>query len=121
MSRSNEAISRLEESRRNMADAMDAPEVSSMTSMARAAGNFIVEPTVQKHPLTAVVTAAAIGALIYKIKPWRLVANPIVLSALAPLLISKMGVLLPSSEPMLLKGFDLYRQFLQRASKAKVK
>ncbi len=122
MTISDEAITRLEQSRRQMNLAMNAPNDStSAASIARAAGNLIVQPTVQKHPLTAVVAAVAIGALIYKTRPWRLMANPIVLSALAPIAISKIGLLAPSSEPLLLKGFDLYRQFLHTGSKQKAR
>lgn len=112
------AVSKLEESRHRMSIAMSAPEASTnAASLAHAAGNMIVTPTVQKHPITAVIAAVAIGALVYKTRPWRLVANPIVLSALAPLAISRIGMLSPSSQPILLKGLDLYRQFVQKDSR----
>lgn len=122
MTISDNAISRLEQSRHKMSLAMNAPETKiNAASVARAASNMIVEPTVQKHPLTSVLAAVAIGALVYKTRPWRLIANPIILSALAPIAITKIGLLAPSSEPLLLKGLDLYRQFLQKGSRASFK
>lgn len=122
MTISDNAISRLEQSRHKMSLAMNAPETKiNVASVARAASNMIVEPTVQKHPLTSVLAAVAIGALVYKTRPWRLIANPIILSALAPIAITKIGLRAPSSEPLLLKGLDLYRQFLQKGSRASFK
>jgi hypothetical protein len=114
MSATDLAVLRLEQSRQKMAALMTTPGASiNATSLAFAAGNLLVQPTVRKHPLGTVLAAAAIGAVLYKIRPWRLLNNPIALSVLAPLAISKIGLLAPSSEPALLKGFDLYRQFLQ--------
>jgi hypothetical protein len=122
MSVSDQAILRLEQSRHKLSMAMNAPDSSSSSvSLAVAAGNLVLKPKVQKHPFTAVVSAALLGALIYKVRPWRLMSNPIILSALAPLAISKIGLLVPSSEPVLLRGFDLYRQFLQSRSKPRGK
>jgi hypothetical protein len=117
MSVSDEAISRLEQSRLKMSMAMNAPEASSSAaSLALATGNLMLKPTVQNHPLTAAIAAAVLGALIIKTRPWRLMSNPIILSALAPLAIAKIGLLAPSAEPALLRGFELYRQFLQSRS-----
>jgi hypothetical protein len=122
VSMSEDAIRRLAQSRNKMLAAMNAPEASSSTAaLALAAGNMMVKPTVQRHPLTTVVVAAVIGAVLYKSRPWRLITNPVLLSMLAPLAISKIGLLSPSTEPVLLKGFDLYRQFVQHRSKPKTK
>jgi hypothetical protein len=122
MSISDDAVLRLEQSRQKMLAAMHTPEASSSTtSLAIAAGNMLVKPTVQKNPLTTVIVAAVLGAVIYKSRPWRLLTHPILLSALAPLAISKIGLLSPATEPVLLKGFDLYRQFLQNRAKPKAK
>jgi hypothetical protein len=122
MSASDPAVLRLEQSRQKMAALMMAPGASvNATTIAFAAGNLLVQPTVRKHPLGTVLVAAVVGAVIYKSRPWRLLSNPIALSILAPLAISKIGLLAPSSEPALLKGFDLYRQFLQSRPTPKVK
>jgi hypothetical protein len=122
MTISEDAVLRLEQSRHKMLTAMstsDAP--SSAASLVLAAGTMMVQPTVKKHPLGTVLAAAMMGAVIYKSRPWRLATHPLLLSVLAPLAISKIGLFAPASEPVLVKGFDLYRQFLQNRSKPKAK
>ena len=120
ISPTNEAIRKLEVSRNNIRLALSEPEASnSPVQLALAAGNIVMQPAVRKHPFRAVLGAALIGALLVKGRPWRLLANPVVVSALLPLAISKIGPEAQNSGPLLIKALTLYRQFLQGRTKSK--
>jgi hypothetical protein len=121
MSPAKEAIRKLEVSRNTIRLALSEPEASSSpVKLALTAGNLVMQPAVRKHPFRAVLGAALIGALLVKGRPWRLLANPVVVSALLPLALTKVGTESQSTGPLLIKALALYRQFLQGRTKSKL-
>ncbi len=63
----------------------------------RAAGSLVNEavrnvvvPWARKHPLLAVVGAAALGAVVVWGRPWRWIRTPALLAGLLPQLVSKL-------------------------------
>jgi hypothetical protein len=53
------------------------------------AGNAVMKPTAQRHPLLLVVGALIVGAALVRLKPWRWGLKKVLLAGLLPQLISK--------------------------------
>ncbi len=68
--------------------------------VAEEAGNALIKPTAQKHPLLLVVGALVIGAGLARLKPWRWGFKKALLAGLLPQLISKVVSEMPVSSWM---------------------
>ena len=58
------------------------PQLTLLADLARG----VVVPVVQRRPLTVVLVAAAAGALLVKLRPWRGLLRPALLAGAVPLL-----------------------------------
>ena len=64
------------------------------------AGNALIKPTAQKHPVLLMVGALVLGAALMRVKPWRWGFKKVLLAGLVPQLISKVVSELPVSSWM---------------------
>jgi hypothetical protein len=58
------------------------------TALAGSAARSVLKPVADRHPVALVVGAAAVGASIVAIKPWRWGLRPAVLAGLLPPLVT---------------------------------
>lgn len=68
------------------------------------ASDRAIRPVAQQHPVVVVLSAAAVGALIGKLKPWRLLFRSAILAGVAPKLAARFLFKLPAQSWMNLAG-----------------
>ena len=64
------------------------------------AGNALIKPTAQRHPVLLMVGALILGAALMRVKPWRWGLKKVLLAGLVPQLVSKVVGELPVSSWM---------------------
>ena len=64
-------------------------------TFAKEAVQTAVQPMARRNPIGLVLGAAAAGALVFVVRPWRWIFGPAVMASLVPLLVSKAVVTVP--------------------------
>ncbi|MDE2093202.1 MAG: hypothetical protein KGI87_05045 [Burkholderiales bacterium] len=64
-------------------------------ALAGGASNAVVKPLARRSPLTLVLTAALVGAVFARSRPWRWALKPVLFAGLAPQLAARVAKALP--------------------------
>lgn len=65
------------------------PQWTTALKLADHAAGALLQPTAQRHPYGVVLGAAAIGAAVVLVRPWRWISTPLLLAGVLPTLLAE--------------------------------